>query len=189
MELADKSIRDLNILAAYNKGEVITNYTQIVTPLETNKMDAEWRERVTQSQAWAVGYKGPIPDYLKETLELRNRLLTFGGEEVCMPFVEADLEKIQSRGQLWLGDLSTMMVGQRSQCHRNSALLWEANKDVILIATGYALSEDGMWRQHTWCIMINDENTYVVETTTPRVAYFGFVMNLDESQTFLYQNE
>lgn len=189
MTLADKSIEELNILAAHNKQDMVVKPSELTIPLVVNKINREWKERLSNTAIWSVGYQGRTPSYMKESFQLRDRLLAFGGEEVCMPFQELDVERIQSRGQLWYGQLSQMAPGQQSQCHRNSALLWEANKDVLLIATGYALSEDGMWRQHTWCIMVNDERTYVVETTTPRIAYFGFVMNLDESQTFLYQNE
>ena len=37
------------------------------------------------------------------------------------------------------------------------------------IPTGYALSDDGLWRQHTWGLLRNG----VLETTEVRLRYFG----------------
>lgn len=105
-----------------------------------------------------------------------------------MPATEQDLDKIITRGQLWYGDRVDMMKGERGQCHRNTCYLWDANKERVLIATGYALSEDGMWRQHSWGIHVRPRVNRIVETTVKRIAYFGFVMNLEEPIEFVYHN-
>ena len=76
-------------------------------------------------------------------MELRKRLLAIGGEEVCLPVYEADLDKILEYGQLWTGK-PRMMRGENSACHYNSSSIWIDNKEDMLITTGYALSEDGM---------------------------------------------
>ncbi len=41
-----------------------------------------------------------------------------------------------------------------------------------MIATGYALDADGLWRQHSW---VMDKKGRVIETTVRRVAYCGIV--------------
>ena len=55
--------------------------------------------------------------------------------------------------------------------------------------TGYALSDDGMWRQHSWCICDAGEeyieDSIIIETTEKRLAYFGFIMDEEESEEFV----
>ena len=53
------------------------------------------------------------------------------------------------------------------------------------VCTGYALSDDGMWRQHSWCIDKRPRTTKIIETTEPRVLYFGYVLNDEETKRFI----
>lgn len=120
---------------------------------------------------------------------LNNSLIDFGGWRLVNPGHEPDLENILARGQLWPGGDAVMVRGRRSQCHANSAQYWARNMDRALLATGYALTDDdGMWRQHSWCVVVGEEGTRIVETTEPRVAYFGFVMTAEESVRFHEDN-
>ena len=64
-------------------------------------MDAEWKQSL-KSKRWSRAYDGPDP-LDQGMLMLRDRLLSFGGEEVCMAFEEPDLEDILRYGQLWNG--------------------------------------------------------------------------------------
>jgi hypothetical protein len=51
---------------------------------------------------------------------------------------------------------------------------------------GWALSDNGIWYCHSWCIKrTGPEN--IVETTRPRLAYFGFVLpdGIDPRAIFL----
>lgn len=107
------------------------------------------------------GYSGP-EKYASDESEIMRRLLDFGGYAVVMAWHESDAEAILERGQLWYGDRIIMQKGEPSQCHTNSAMLWEANKsrtlegpyrEELALATGYAMSEDGLWRQHSWCVL------------------------------------
>lgn len=108
-------------------------------------------------------------------------------EEVCMTAYDEDAVKTLSRGQFFYGS-SYMRKGQPSQCHANSAYLWDANRGHCSIATGYALSEDGLWRCHSWVVQPRSRTMRVWETTVKRVVYFGFVMNDTECQEFLDNN-
>jgi hypothetical protein len=54
-----------------------------------------------------------------------------------------------------------------SQCHDNVSSLLD-DKRIKEKQTGYALSEDGLWRCHSWGI--NDKNQ-IVETTEARLVY------------------
>jgi len=117
---------------------------------------------------------------------LKRKLLSMGGYATILPVYEEDVSSIMNRGELFRK--FTMMKGEPSQCHRNSALLWEANRKAVDLCTGYALSlTGGIWRQHSWCVVKN--NNKVVETTVGRIAYFGFRLNELESDKFLYENE
>lgn len=42
--------------------------------------------------------------------------------------------------------------------------------------TGYALSPDGLWRQHSWAY---GDNLMIYETTVERVMYFGVELSSD----------
>ena len=130
------------------------------------------------------GYRKPGRD------GAHRKLLTFGGYEACMAYHEPDVKAILERGQLWYGDRVDMMSGEQSQCHRNCCELWLENKDrhEVAIATGYALTKDGLWRQHTWLMLRRSRSVRVVETTTKRIAYFGFVMTTEQSEDFCSKN-
>ncbi len=122
-------------------------------------------------------------DDREEHRPLRDGLLAFGGRFALIPGLEEDLAKLMGRGQLW-GATTKTMRGAPSQCHMNSCLLWEANQGRLYLATGYALSDDGLWRQHSWCVEPRPRSVAVIETTEPRLLYFGFVMDLDETVQF-----
>ena len=77
---------------------------------------------------------------------------------------------------------------QDCQCHYNSARLWYKNKDRCFIATGYALSEDGLWRCHSWVVQPMARTVRVWETTVKRVAYFGVVLTSEECEDFVENN-
>src|SRR5690606_30133884 len=120
--------------------------------------------------------------------ELAEGLLMFGGKRLVDAGWDPDIPAIIKRGQLWPGSLTVMNPGQQSQCHRNSCLCWEANHTTMMVATGYALSKDGLWRQHSWCVQPHDGSIRIVETTEERIAYFGFVMTLEETIDFFDAN-
>jgi hypothetical protein len=118
----------------------------------------------------------------KETLI--KKLLLIGGHTVTMPEIEEDLAKIIERGTAPSINHLYVMKGRESQCHENSANCWDANRDRSSIMTGYALL-DGMWVQHTWVL---DKEKTIVETTTPREAYFGFELTPEEADQFYFDN-
>ena len=98
-------------------------------------------------------------------------------------FPEEHARELQERGT-FTTSIGVPIEGRSSQCHANAAQLW-LDKRVCAIATGYAMSDDGLWRQHSWGL---DEGGRVVETTEERIAYFGFEMNEDESRDFVDLN-
>ena len=124
-----------------------------------------------------------------EMEELYDLLLSFAGRFVVPVGIEEDLEEILERGRLF-GPTDNLVAGERGQCHRNSARLWKDltqdlpdNQGTSLV-TGYALSPDGLWRQHTW-IWTGEET---VESTVPRILYFGYPMSRQEAERFCFFN-
>ena len=122
----------------------------------------------------------PLRDYEA----LKQRLLAVAGQAVCL-HQEEDLPQLLSRGEFYRGYNSRMMKGEAGRCHANSSRLWERNSSKLRIVTGYALSRDGAWRQHTWCV---DKDDKVIETTEKRVLYFGFPMTRAEAEEFADNN-
>lgn len=115
--------------------------------------------------------------------ELRIQLLSYGGEEVvpvCEPYVESLLQDGES-----LSPASVVYVdGEPSQCHRNAAVLYEKEDSVTKIGAGWALSDDGLWRQHSWAM----RGDVLVETTEPRVLYFGVLFDGSDADEFVAKN-
>lgn len=159
---------------------------------KTIPMDKEWKESCnkkgwTKDSTYLDDFTikfGPNQT-VEQYKQLRDKLLDVAGESVCM-YYEEDLHNLLARGVFLRGYNAKMMKGEDCQCHSNSSRLWEVNKKLISIATGYALSRDGMWRQHSWCV--SKKTNKVVETTLKRLLYFGFIMTDKESQSFADDN-
>jgi hypothetical protein len=114
--------------------------------------------------------------------ELERRLLALGGQAVVFR-PEPDLELILARGRPFAGR-STRVQGDRNGCHQNASRLWRNTRPQTHIATGWALSDDGLWRQHTWLM----RRHFVIETTERREIYFGVVLSEAEAEMFAQAN-
>ena len=72
-----------------------------------------------------------------------------------------------------------------SGCHQNLSRLWEKKRNGLIgIGTGYALSGDGLWRQHSWGV----GRLGVVETTQGREKYFGRLLQGNDAELFAKAN-
>jgi len=72
-----------------------------------------------------------------------------------------------------------------SLCHQNVASVWAKRRfGIVGVATGYVLSEDGLWRQHSWGILRDG----ILETTEARSKYFGIIFQGDEADFFASSN-
>ena len=171
----------------------------MILKLVCNNIDPAHMERIKELK-WSKNYLNDNEKFKnniqEKNFDLIKKVLTLGGEEVCMPFIaeviEDDYDELMERGQLWYGDRIKMMKGRPSQCHSNSAELWGVNKNnpdfKVLLATGLALSGDGLWRQHTWLVQVKPRSNQIIETTEKRVAYFGYLMTDEEAEKFCYHN-
>lgn len=121
--------------------------------------------------------------------ELVRRLLLLGGDQVCLCF-EEDIQNILSRAEACKGSKSRKKKGLPCRCHQNAAWMWKDHPKTCRVATGWALSRDGIWRQHSWIVepLVNwDLSGYqIIETTERRMVYYGFMLTEEECQKFYY---
>lgn len=83
------------------------------------------------------------------------------------------------------GKTDFMVEGRPCGCHENSLSGFAATNGIsrreaskyaslglskLRIFTGYGLADHGTWHQHSW---LATEDGRVVETTSPRLAYYG----------------
>lgn len=186
INITNKDMFDRCLIYSKAKNQKIKDHIKWKT------MEADWKKDCKESKFW---FQNTLEDMKKihpsmdsRLFTLHQKLLDFAGEAVCFPPYEEDLDNILSHGQFWVGSNVKLMCGEPSQCHANSANLWEQNKDTTRICTGYALSEDGMWRQHSWIVWHKAHSNQIVETTAKRIAYYGFVMPYDMCQQFVDEN-
>lgn len=98
--------------------------------------------------------------------DLKTKLLSYGGTKVVETY-EEDLDKLLNRGQIFNVD-STIVKMKDSRCHFNSANFWrnytdKNGYDNCFILTGWALSDDSFWRQHTAIYLQKTDD--IIETT------------------------
>jgi hypothetical protein len=168
------------------KFKMYKNPENMPEKLTFEEIDDEWKSRLS-ARWWSNNYTGELTELQKENFILINKILTFSGNIVCMGHgEESDLKELLSDGCFMYGKNSVIKKGAPISCHANSAKLWNKNKKDLSIMTGYALNVDGMWRQHTWCVQ--KSNNLIIETTGKRVAYYGFILNEEESKIFYNSN-
>ncbi|GAA4476442.1 hypothetical protein GCM10023170_099220 [Phytohabitans houttuyneae] len=98
--------------------------------------------------------------------------MSYGGLLVVAPAApESDLERLLSSAVAF-GPEARSIQADVGECHRNVAELW-IDGAIEAIGTGYALSADELWRQHSWGV---DVGGVLVETTDERCAYMGIVL-------------
>jgi hypothetical protein len=156
--------------------------------IATKEPDLAWRARFAENRADQLT---ALPAAICEDREfsdlatwaktmLHGGLVGFGGWQVALPALDQDLDRVVSRGFLLDGAGARQVKGQPSDCHANSLGVWAKAPTRTAMMTGYALSEDGMWREHSWAVERTKTGTRVIETTTSRVAYFGFIRSPEE---------
>jgi hypothetical protein len=121
-----------------------------------------------------------------ELKQLKALLLRLGGDFVVAPprQPDQDVPRLLEKGFLTSGPI-TIKVMNSSSCHQNVASLWTKRRfGIVGIATGYALSDDGLWRQHSWCILRDG----ILEPTELRLKYFGIVLQGEKADFFASSN-
>lgn len=147
--------------------------------MKTKKPSKERRKLLNEK-----GFTRNYPHKNKNLEKLKQKLLKIAGWAVILPETnQPDIEEYFTRGKKSHGK-SKLKLGLPSQCHHNSSLLWIKSKEKIKICTGFALSDDGVWRVHSWGL----ENNTIIETTEKRLLYYGYVLSRIESAFFSQAN-
>src|ERR1700729_4074230 len=105
-----------------------------------------------------------LPKHLKP---LEEKLLKLGGSFALIVPNEPDHEKLITSGETLIGKDAKLVKGEKSHCHQNVARRFLKDTKHVKVMTGYALSDDGIWRSHSWALKGNQ----ILETTEPRVQY------------------
>lgn len=118
-------------------------------------------------------YKVPRT-YRKDVLKLKNRLCRVAGKRFQLPwFVNkelcpAEVEWLLKMGSFIKGSPARLLLGRPNECHANSRKLASRSYKYSHYR-GLALSDDGIWRLHSW--VMSPEG--IIETTVKRVMYYG----------------
>lgn len=125
-------------------------------------------------------FKGDLLKVNKELGITSVFVVSFETKEDCM--------NLLNRGEFF-GKTDKFVKGRPINCHQNSALLADKYPEKYQLVTGYALSDDSLWRCHSWLLEKNKKGKeIVVETTEPRIAYYGYKLTKEELQKFLFDN-
>jgi hypothetical protein len=135
-----------------------------LSPDEAERLASVYAERVAGQDREHPGYAGAWHRFAATVLR-------HGGTHVVPPLRPDPLmELLRTEGRPFPGD-AVVQEGAPSDCHRNAVALWRAGT-AVAIGTGYALSDDGLWREHSWAVGADGR---VIETTEKRIVYFGVV--------------
>jgi len=105
---------------------------------------------------------------------LKKILLTAGGWAVIFLNTVDHYDELVNNGKFAMGGKGVKVPGIPSHCHENVEALVK-KKDYLNHIYGFALSEDGVWREHSWAEHKNE--SYILETTELRTMYYGIRLN------------
>lgn len=114
---------------------------------------------------------------------LSEHLLTLGGTKALVDAQDPHISLILEKGKEQSPRSAISAHGHPIQCHSNVCALHDANPHVH-VHTGYALSDDGIWRPHSWA----RTGGRVIETTEPRIKYFGVRLRGTALDDFKFYN-
>jgi len=144
--------------------------------------DADWMDRLRERSFTA---DTAFPDSRMQKLKMR--MLDEIGAAVCINGFDEDTPALMIRGDFYLSEDAEFRKGENCRCHGNSAAIWKEDDERYCIMTGYAMSNDAVWRQHSW--VWDNENERIIETTEDRLLYYGFKMTHKECVYFHDMNE
>lgn len=91
---------------SWNAKTPMTSPDMVAKPIKWNPMSEDWKKRVEAMQLYNEDATAPwLTNEMKKTLRaLRDRILTFGGDEVLLNTRDEDAEKVLERGQFFYCD-------------------------------------------------------------------------------------
>lgn len=89
---------------SWNAKTPMTSPDMVANPIKWNPMSKDWKKRVEAMQLYNEDATAPwLTNEMKKTLRaLRDRILTFGGDEVLLNTRDEDAEKVLERGQFFI---------------------------------------------------------------------------------------
>jgi len=139
----------------------------------------------------------PVPSQIQIPVHRRHarliaKILTeAGGQAVRIAAIEEDHHKLLARGRRWSTENMQLSPERHAQPHRGSAEHYRQQPHQLQLITGYGLlaQADGLlvWAQHAW--LWDTKGAELIETTTPRAAYWGFALSHLEAQNFCWENQ
>ena len=122
------------------------------------------------------------PGYATAWREFSALVLSHGGRYVVPPDKpDVMIGILSDQGELVpASTVVVQRVGEPDGCHRNAVALWRGG-EAAAIGTGYALSPDSLWREHSWAWTTEGN---LIETGEPRSGYFGLRMVSEFAQWF-----
>lgn len=132
---------------------------------ETDKPSEEWLANVKNSQSNFTADRD-LSWTDPEASILRAALFKYGGY-ILSYWPNIDTPKVAREGVILDGKTFKRIGMEPRNCHGNAARL--GSEVDAKVWTGWALSQDGCWRPHSWA----EFGGQFIETTEPRVAYFG----------------
>ncbi len=117
--------------------------------------------------------------------EMEARLLSVGGDRLAY-LPDHHAAELVKRGEVYAPKRRQLVRGQPNGCHGNAAALWLGRRPKVSLVTGWALSEDGCWRQHTWCW--KKQGQVWIESTIHREIGFGIELDGMEGLKFAFGN-
>ena len=143
--------------------------------------DAGADERRAAFAARVAEHDRAHPGYAAAWQRFAATLLAIGGTDVVPPgSADPLVDLLRTEGGVVPAPDVVPRAGEPGDCHVNAVRLWRTG-DAVAIGTGYALSADGLWREHSWGV---DAAGRIVETTAERVTYYGVTMTGERAQWF-----
>ncbi len=136
---------------------------------QLGSMDDEWVDRITERPWFRSSER--LDNFLQGLFPGTHA----GPWSTTEVIAEPAVAYLIAQGELWVDPVFLEMTP--TKCHDNVQCLWREG-ELEGVYTGFALSEGGMWRSHSWGMrLVHDENNEpvweVIETTEPRLMYFG----------------
>ena len=162
---------------------IITHPRQMKKPITSHNTSMTNIDRRNKS-------KMQITDSLeyRELVMLEKILSSFVPGSMLLYKYDKYVKPVSQSGRFMYADRAKLMPGEKSQCHRNTINLYQANIENTSIATGYAWVKNNLWVEHSWLIHWLDKKRTkfeIVETTIKRNAYFGKILNEAEAEEFI----
>jgi hypothetical protein len=143
-----------------------------------------WKGKFSMGNESNAYFREPSPEELAAFEPLAERLLALGGRDIFIQ-PEPHLDRLLQAGRTFDPKGRRKVQGEPHKCHRNAALDYARHHALQLggtcdLVTGYALSADGLWVQHSWLW----DGRRVLETNSTPVLYYGVV--LPPAEAFLF---